>query len=443
MRLTKYFIKKLSAYKDLKIIGSRDIDRRIGIISFTSQGFPIQELGEYMDRHRICIRYGAHCAFPLSEVIGEDTLRVSFGCYNDKSDIDTFLSSLQLFIDQKHNVVISPHLEKIKSTPYGEDIYIVDSARSLIEQVKKLTPSQDDAETVVMAGHFLGIPDAETNSFFPGIKPLLPKHLHNLLREFGMEEFPLYTWDIGCRIVHELKNTGVKARLLILANDTTGINELRLSSVNKSGKTADQYRKELLARFSIDGQTLPDSYAEILDKYNLSVSDILSYEDSILFRETTLRGHFQKFVQANKDFFAGLVDYIADSKKIDIAIRVLDNQDIQACTFDTFQSKTGGKFCIIEIAELCAELFGAPAISSFSTQPKRLINPLVSSNHPSLVMLTPAMCNNAIVRGAELYIKIFQQGAYNKKFSFLNIPFGLNSLSALDHGLEIKKVYST
>ena len=53
-----------------------------------------------------------------------------------------------------------------------------------------------------------------------------------------------------------------------------------------------------------------------------------------------------------------MIDYKpAKDGSWDLDIKVLDNEQIKTCRFDTFQSKTGGKFCIVELCQFIAELF--------------------------------------------------------------------------------------
>ncbi len=49
-----------------------------------------------LDRQGIAVRTGHHCAEPLITLLGVlGTVRISFGMYNDQSDIDRFVSALK------------------------------------------------------------------------------------------------------------------------------------------------------------------------------------------------------------------------------------------------------------------------------------------------------------------------------------------------------------
>ena len=129
------------------------------------------------------------------------------------------------------------------------------------------------------------------------------------------------------------------------------------------------------------------------------------------FRETILRSNFKKFISNNKRYFSGVIDYSAENndENIDLSINILDNQQIKTCNFETFHSKTGGKFCIVELCQLLAELFGKAEDVNFGYLSEKVKKPKVTSKHKVFVFLTPAMCDNAVTRAAELYTKLFLQ----------------------------------
>ena len=54
------------------------------------------DVGTLLDQQGVAVRTGHHCAEPLIDTIGvPGTVRVSFGLYNDKSDVDAFIKALQ------------------------------------------------------------------------------------------------------------------------------------------------------------------------------------------------------------------------------------------------------------------------------------------------------------------------------------------------------------
>jgi len=439
LELTKQLLEGLGDIKDVIIYGPKDIENKIGVVSFGLKKGNLQNLGQHLNSEKICVRYGSHCAFPLAENMGGESLRVSFGVYNTEEDVEHFLSEVKFYLNKLRGEFKNPNLDALKHILYQKHTHIVNSESLIVDLVEKAIRKPKETSVVVMGGHFLGIPDATENKFWPSIKDILPKRLHGLLEEFGMTTFPIFTFNIATDIIASLKKKKVDAKLLIIANDTTAINELRLSSANKDKKTAEQYRNELLEMFAgKDG--LPNLYEKILSKRNLDKSDIITYGQDYFFRETLLRASFKNFISKNKKYFSGMIDYkVENDNDIDVSINILDNQEIKSCTFDTFNSKTGGKFCIVEVAQLAAELFGVSPKVDFQYLIERVKNK-TSLPNKIFVMLSPAMCNNAVNSAAELYIKLFLQGDKNGSFKFFNIPFGPKAEITLKGGVEVTEI---
>ncbi|MBR1716018.1 MAG: cysteine desulfurase [Paludibacteraceae bacterium] len=54
------------------------------------------DIGTLLDQQGVAVRTGHHCAEPLIDDLGvPGTVRVSFGLYNDKSDVDAFIAALE------------------------------------------------------------------------------------------------------------------------------------------------------------------------------------------------------------------------------------------------------------------------------------------------------------------------------------------------------------
>ena len=98
--------RELTAYCELKLLAIEGIriyaaDRpKAGVISFNLYNgkeliHPF-DVGTLLDQQGIATRTGHHCAEPLIDAMGiPGTVRVSFGLYNDKNDIDAFVAALQ------------------------------------------------------------------------------------------------------------------------------------------------------------------------------------------------------------------------------------------------------------------------------------------------------------------------------------------------------------
>ena len=96
--LTTYCEQQLSAMKGVCIYGAGQ--PKAGVISFNLYNgkdliHPF-DVGTLLDQQGVAVRTGHHCAEPLIDAIGvPGTVRVSFGLYNDKDDVDAFITALQ------------------------------------------------------------------------------------------------------------------------------------------------------------------------------------------------------------------------------------------------------------------------------------------------------------------------------------------------------------
>jgi cysteine desulfurase/selenocysteine lyase len=440
LQLLSKLREELKKFDEVVLFGPTESKNKIGLLSFGLKEYSTQELGDYLGRQKICIRYGSHCAFPLAENLGQESLRISFGVYNTEEDVDQIIGEIKFFLDKKKGLIKNPNLEPLRNKIYYKNTAIVNSTQSAIDKIKSAIYNPRETEVLVMGGHFLAIPDMQENRFWPSIKPMLPERLHGLLEEFGMTSFPLFTWEAACKTVAALRKEGIQARLVIVANDTTGINELRLSSANITKRTAESYRDEILQSFK-GKRGIPEEYVRIAKKYKLGKKDILKNGTEYFLRETILRANFKKFISSNKKYFSGIIDYTAEvDENIDLSINILDNQQIKTCNFETFHSKTGGKFCVVEIAEFIAELFGKPADVDFKYVSAKVLKPKSTAKHKVLVMYSPAMCDNAVVRAGELYAKLFLQEKGEGSFKFFNIPLGPNAERNFAIGAELKYI---
>lgn len=97
--------KELCEYAEekLRTLGVRIYDegkRKYGAISFnvyTQDGKLVHpfDVGTLLDRQGVAVRTGHHCAEPLIDQLGvPGTVRISFGLYNDKEDVDAFAKAM-------------------------------------------------------------------------------------------------------------------------------------------------------------------------------------------------------------------------------------------------------------------------------------------------------------------------------------------------------------
>ena len=91
--LTRYAYDKMKKDDVVFLYGP---EQRGGVISFNLGDMHAHDVSTVLDQQNICVRSGHHCAQPLMERLGvAATVRISFGPYNTKEDVDAFLAALQ------------------------------------------------------------------------------------------------------------------------------------------------------------------------------------------------------------------------------------------------------------------------------------------------------------------------------------------------------------
>lgn len=92
--LTKYAMEQLSTIKDIRFIGTPR--QKDAVVSFLVGDIHPFDLGTLLDRLGIALRTGHHCAQPLMQRLGiQGTVRVSFGLYNTKEEIDVLVKGIE------------------------------------------------------------------------------------------------------------------------------------------------------------------------------------------------------------------------------------------------------------------------------------------------------------------------------------------------------------
>lgn len=93
-----YLIEQLSQINNVQIIGNSN--NNIGVASFIVKDESVSDIGALLNEQNVAVRCGHHCAMPLMQALNiSGTVRVSLGIYNDKSDIDLFISALKKSLD--------------------------------------------------------------------------------------------------------------------------------------------------------------------------------------------------------------------------------------------------------------------------------------------------------------------------------------------------------
>ena len=93
--LTKHAMNQLTEFPDLELYGPNEIKNRTGVISFNLQNVHSHDVAQVLDESGIAVRAGHHCTQVLHKKLGVPaTVRMSFGIYNNYSEIDRMLSAL-------------------------------------------------------------------------------------------------------------------------------------------------------------------------------------------------------------------------------------------------------------------------------------------------------------------------------------------------------------
>jgi cysteine desulfurase / selenocysteine lyase len=96
--LLEYATLKLKEVEGIRIYG--EASQKSGVISFLIDGIHPFDIGALLDKMGIAVRTGHHCADPLMRYYKiPGTIRVSFGIYNTKDEIDLFMNALKRAIE--------------------------------------------------------------------------------------------------------------------------------------------------------------------------------------------------------------------------------------------------------------------------------------------------------------------------------------------------------
>ncbi|NOR75103.1 MAG: SufS family cysteine desulfurase [Draconibacterium sp.] len=91
--LLKYATEKLSEIEGIKFYGKSP--SKSSVISFNIDGIHSYDLGMLLDKMGVAVRTGHHCADTIMQHYNiQGTVRISFGMYNTKEEIDAFITAL-------------------------------------------------------------------------------------------------------------------------------------------------------------------------------------------------------------------------------------------------------------------------------------------------------------------------------------------------------------
>jgi cysteine desulfurase/selenocysteine lyase len=94
--ITGYALNRMSQVQGLVFFGPKNVNQRVGVVSFNLGDIHAHDLASIMDEDGIAIRSGHHCAQPLMEFLNIPAAsRASFYIYNTKEEVDYFIEVLE------------------------------------------------------------------------------------------------------------------------------------------------------------------------------------------------------------------------------------------------------------------------------------------------------------------------------------------------------------
>ena len=94
--LTRLAFEQMQQIPGVRILGSSDPDKHMGILSFLVDGVHPHDIAAILDADHVCVRAGHHCAQPLLKHLGvSSSARLSLYLYNTEEDIQRFIESLK------------------------------------------------------------------------------------------------------------------------------------------------------------------------------------------------------------------------------------------------------------------------------------------------------------------------------------------------------------
>jgi cysteine desulfurase/selenocysteine lyase len=97
-QLTAALIDGLSSIDRVRVYAPEQADKRIGVVSFTIDGFHPHEIAQFLDENAdIMVRSGHHCCQPLMDrlKLAEGTVRASLALYSTKEEVDLMIAAVE------------------------------------------------------------------------------------------------------------------------------------------------------------------------------------------------------------------------------------------------------------------------------------------------------------------------------------------------------------
>jgi cysteine desulfurase/selenocysteine lyase len=95
-RLTRRLIDGLVAMTGVSVLGPLDTRDRRGVVTFSIEGFSVEEICRTLDNKGVALRGGHHCAQPLMRAFGvEGAARASLAPYSLDADVNVLLEGVE------------------------------------------------------------------------------------------------------------------------------------------------------------------------------------------------------------------------------------------------------------------------------------------------------------------------------------------------------------
>lgn len=102
LELLAHLLSRLDELPGIRVLGHRDLSRRVATVSFVCEAMPATDLGAILDQSfDIAVRPGLHCAPYIHRAQGtfpEGAVRVSPGPFSTRDDIDTLAEALRQIV---------------------------------------------------------------------------------------------------------------------------------------------------------------------------------------------------------------------------------------------------------------------------------------------------------------------------------------------------------
>ena len=94
---TTKLIKIIKDYTNVKLVGYKDEESNIGVVSCLFDGYSSDNIGQVLNEKEIAVRTGLHCSPTAHEFFGtspEGTVRFSVGYFNTDDDLEKLQEAL-------------------------------------------------------------------------------------------------------------------------------------------------------------------------------------------------------------------------------------------------------------------------------------------------------------------------------------------------------------